>query len=76
MTGGPLGPLCLEQVASVGWGSGPGPTWSLEAFCGNGAQAWDLYSQRGLWQEWVSSPGIPTGLPGPEQMGDPTLKGM
>ena len=39
-------------------------------------QAWDLYSQRGLWQEWVSSPGIPTGLPGPEQMGDPTLKGM
>ena len=48
VTGGPLEPLCLEEAALVGWGSGPGSTRSLEAFRGNGAQAWDLYSQRGL----------------------------
>ena len=76
VTGGPLGLLGLEEVALVGWGLGPGSTRSLKAFCGNRAQAWDLYSQRGLWQEWVSSPGTPAGLLGPEQMGDPIWRGV
>ena len=60
--------------------------WKRRPWWG-GAQAQDLHD---LWRLFagmglrpgtctargVSSPGTPTGLPGPEQMGDPTLKGM